>query len=915
MYFFALLLTLIVFILVYNNYCSLSPAANFTDHEYVLQGEFIHYLKSLYASLTPTHTSDDQWPPSATHKVFNLAMIKTTEVRRGQIQDEYVRQTITGKVDDILREKEPIELKHILQKAEGKRKVVLLEGAPGCGKSTLSVFISQQWGEGKLFTEYQLIILIRLRDPAVQRATCIAELLPSPDPATARHVEAKMLANNCRDVLFILDGWDELPPNLRQKSLFHELIKPGLLQNIPLHESAVIVTSRPIASADLHPVVSSRVEILGFTPKELDEYFTECLKGDVNALQTLKERIDQNPAVASTCYLPLNASILVHLFMSLSKTLPTTQFEIFSQFILNCIYRHKKKSTELQIIPALESLDKLPESIEEPFQFLCELAYKGIIEDRVVFEIPHEFNLLGLLQGVESFAIGKVVSYHFIHLSVQELLAAIHIARRKPENDQASVFNQHYNYRLDAVFQFYAAITKLKVFGINIVDQQSIFRYPYFIRYSRYQLFILHCLHEAQNPTLCVSVAQQFGHKLNLNSITLTPSDCFSLGFFLSCVCKMAAGAAVFTVHLSRCSIGDQGCKYLVSGLQKGLDTDNAVSTLLIMEMRNNNIGHHGVCHLSSFLKIGCVKYLDLSNDNIHFRVGKGDNVIILQGSFAEQLKQNTTLKRLLLHNCDIATLSAESLAKGLVANQHMVELDISSNEVCDDGIQHLTHALKVNQGLKKVCLNSTGFTSHSAESLAVALATNIYLEELDIGHNALCNDGIQHLEHALKVNKGLKKLDLNHCHLTSQGAVSLANAISANEHLEELNISKNALCDDGIQHLAQALQVNQCLKVLYICNSSMTDMGLEHLATSLIHNTSLTTLVLNNTDTDCWSNMFTDEIAPFLTDCLKRNLTLIKLKLQWNFWSPTTSIEKAVNDIRKKRGLPFIQVSGSLTF
>ena len=53
--------------------------------------------------------------PSATRKVFNLAMIKTTEVRRGQIQDEFIRQTITGKVDDILHEKCPIQLKDILQ--------------------------------------------------------------------------------------------------------------------------------------------------------------------------------------------------------------------------------------------------------------------------------------------------------------------------------------------------------------------------------------------------------------------------------------------------------------------------------------------------------------------------------------------------------------------------------------------------------------------------------------------------------------------------------------------------------------------------------------------------------------------------------------------------------------------------------
>ena len=216
--------------------------------------------------------------------------------------------------------------------------MVLLEGAPGCGKSTLSVFIAQQWEEGELLTEHQLVILITLRDPAVQEAKRIADLIPSPDSSTAQEIETKILANNCRDVLFILDGWDELPSSLKRSSLFHHFIKPNLLRRNPVHESTVIVTSRPMASGDLHQFVSTRVEILGFTPKELDEYFVDCLKGDTDGLQTLKERIDQNPAVASSCYLPLNANILVHLFLSLSNTLPTTQFEIFSQFILHCIY-------------------------------------------------------------------------------------------------------------------------------------------------------------------------------------------------------------------------------------------------------------------------------------------------------------------------------------------------------------------------------------------------------------------------------------------------------------------------------------------------------------------------------------------------------------------------------------------------
>ena len=80
-------------------------------------------------------------------------MIKTATVRRGDIEDEFIRMTITGKVDDILRYKYRIQLGDIFKEIEGQRKVILLEGAPGCGKSTLSVYICQQWEKGQLFNQ------------------------------------------------------------------------------------------------------------------------------------------------------------------------------------------------------------------------------------------------------------------------------------------------------------------------------------------------------------------------------------------------------------------------------------------------------------------------------------------------------------------------------------------------------------------------------------------------------------------------------------------------------------------------------------------------------------------------------------------------------------------------------------------
>ena len=587
---------------------------------------FKDHLKTLYASLTPTQVSADTWPPSATRKVFNLAMIKTTEVRRGQIQDEFIRQTITGKVDDILHEKCPIQLKDILQNSgkveeqvnEDKRKVVLLEGAPGCGKSTLSVFTSQQWGEGKLFQEFKYVILVRLRDPTVQAASCIADLLPGRDDEMRQQAAIDITANDGQGVLFILDGWDELPSNLSRDSIFHKMIQPGLnlSQSNPLLKSTVIVTSRPIASGGLHKCVSSRIEILGFTPKELNEYFTECLKGDTKAVQTLLDRIQENPAIAGSCYLPMNASILVHLFIIDNNTLPTTQYDIFSELVLSCIYRHHNERTENKNL-TLESLQLIPKAIREPFMFLCKLAYQGVMDDKVIFSnLPADVNTLGLLQGVESFVRrGKAVSYNFLHLSIQEVLAGFYIATQLTDEDQVSKFNELFNKsRFSAVFQFYAAITKLQTPGIKDVVITIARSHD-----TTLFLSLLHCLYEAQYPPLCESVAQQLQHWLNLARYnarrSLTPSDCLCIGYFLSHVCKMAAGE--FKVNISNFSIGDQGCKYLGIGLNKTQDTHSAVTTLLNLYLEVNVISDCGVNHLSTLLKVGCIENLSLNGNEL----------------------------------------------------------------------------------------------------------------------------------------------------------------------------------------------------------------------------------------------------------------------------------------------------------
>ena len=735
-----------------------------TATEQPLTRNYKEYLISLYASLIPTQTSLNQWPPSVTHKVLNLAIVKSTKVRIGEIQDEYTRMTITGKVDDILQEKQPIDLKDLF--CETKRQVILIEGAPGGGKSTLSIHICRQWKDGKLFQMFKLVILVQLRDPEVQKARSISDLLPSPDSITAKEVTANLCAKNCQDVLFILDGWDELPCSLRNKSIFHGLIHPGLSSKQRTQESSVIVTSRPIASGELHPIVTSRIEVLGFTSNELYEYFTECLEGDRMAVQTLMERISDNPAILGSCYLPLTASILAHLFKCDNNTLPTTHYGIFSEVVLNCIFRHLQKRTEHKGL-SLESLDKLPEVIQKPFDFLCELAYTGVMDDQVVFSgLPADLDTLGLLQGVESFVRrGKVVSYNFIHLAIQELLASIYMATKLSNDEQVYKFNKLFNKsRFISVFQFYAAITRLQIPGIRnlLIRIAQIYGGKLPMNKDKSLLiYFLRCLYESQNSSLCESLVQYLKHGLYLRGKTLWLSDCLCIGYFLSCVCKTRFNDE-FKVYIHSCNIDNQCCQYLLRGLQTYLHENTRMTTKLGVYMVNNCISEQGAHHLSKLLQIGCICVLRLdSNKNF---TDQGAHFI------AEQLKSNTTLKVLELSNCGITATGANYLANALSMNSSVEELDLSCNMLCDEGIQQIAHFLRVNRSLKKLNLHSCSITDNGLEYLMRSLQHNTSLNQLELWNmsgnwatNTITNEGLLSLEHYFihMHNKTLRRLVL----------------------------------------------------------------------------------------------------------------------------------------------------------
>ncbi|XP_065904285.1 NACHT, LRR and PYD domains-containing protein 10-like [Dysidea avara] len=155
---------------------------------------------------------------------------------------------------------------------------ILIEGAPGIGKSILMKHIAYCWAEGRVMNNFKLLLLICLRDPRVQKASSIKQLLQSfyhrnMDVAKLESCDEALLQDNGKFLVLLLDGYDEFPEGLRENSLI-----AGILDRQVLPECGLIVSSRPHASLLLHAKADLRADILGFTSEEQEHFIQQSLK-------------------------------------------------------------------------------------------------------------------------------------------------------------------------------------------------------------------------------------------------------------------------------------------------------------------------------------------------------------------------------------------------------------------------------------------------------------------------------------------------------------------------------------------------------------------------------------------------------------------------------------------------------------
>ena len=327
--------------------------------------------------------------------------------------------------------------------------------------------------------------------------------------------------------------WDEAPAHVRAKnSFFFHIIKAPHLTG--LERATVVVSSRPSASGALRQFVSSRVEVLGFTGKRIEEYVMEAISNP-EAARELLTQVKDVPQLGQNCHLPLNLVIITHIFLCMGHKLPSTYCRIIIALALNCLLRHIQKTTSLSV-ESLESFSDLPDTIAHDFHALCKLAYKKTVEERYTFrqyELASTFKnnsthvpTLGLLQAVHSLiATGSPTVYHFLHLSLQELCTAYHIASLHTTAKQISALSNlkegtRNNPRFNHVCLFYSALTSLKhqemVEWLTRMYNNTDHCYVKELEYGRVDPRLFECLLEAQNSVLSLeSLEIRYGLSLS----------------------------------------------------------------------------------------------------------------------------------------------------------------------------------------------------------------------------------------------------------------------------------------------------------------------------------------------------------------------------------------------------------------
>ncbi|XP_064175049.1 NLR family CARD domain-containing protein 3-like isoform X3 [Anguilla rostrata] len=683
-------------------------------------------------------------------------------------------------------------------------RTVLTKGIAGIGKTVSVQKFILDWADGKANQDIDFIFTLPFRDLNLkkEREFSLMELLQQYFPQLK---EIKSFEDDEVKVVFIFDGLDEcrLPLDFQSNEICCDITESSsldvLLTNLikgNLLPSALLwITSRPAAANQIPPECVHQVtEVRGFNDPQKEEYFRKRIR-DRNKASKIISHIKSSRSLYIMCHIPvfcwISATVLETMLDKVSGDLPKTLTEMYTHFLLiQTNVKNEKYHGTNETTPK-----KMSASNTEIILKLGQLALLQLLKGNLIFyeeelrEMGIDVSEASVYSGVcteifkEECGLGEVKVYCFVHLSIQEYLAALFVFHSCVNENRNVLRAEESKPRSDRV--------QLSELHRTAVDQALESKNGHLDLFLRFLLGL--SLDSIQ--TLLGGILTQTGSRSPVpDPQTQTGSRSESIEKTVLYIKERIKkeSSAERTINLFHClnELNDNSLVEEIKNFQRS------------GKLSNEKLKPHQ-CSALAFMLLMSEEILDEFDLKTYKTSAAG---------YQRLLPVVGNCRKAILNRCDLTEKSCEIVASALQSsNSPLRDLDLSYNSLGDSGVKLLCTAL---------------------------MSPDCKLQRLDLSYNNLGDSGVKLLCAALmSPNCKLQTLGLNRCDLTEMSYEIVASALqSSNSPLRDLDLSYNNLGDSGVKLLCAGLMSPNCkLQRLDLSYNNLGDSGVKLLCAGLM--------------------------------------------------------------------------------